>query len=110
MKKRLKTLLIIITIIFLCLVIDISSIFIFNKPIFAVKSIDNDKYVGVFYDVYSCPQYSILQIKMKGTKFKCSENILDSFLKVKESDKKEIIKSTIINSDSKDSMLFIIMV
>ncbi|MBE6154787.1 MAG: hypothetical protein E7163_04370 [Firmicutes bacterium] len=71
MKKGIIITLASIGILLLCLIIDLLCIFNFNKPIFAIKTNDNI-YKGLFYDVYNCREYSIPQIKLKGTKFFCA--------------------------------------
>lgn len=80
MKKFIKIFLIIIGIIILSIVIDIICIFSINRPIFAIKD-DCDclysVYRGLFYDTYNCPEYSMVQIKPKGTKFSCANVIVD---------------------------------
>lgn len=74
MKKIIKIFLIIISIIIFSIIIDLICIFTINRPIFAIKD-DCDClysiYKGIFYDTYNCPEYSIPQIKAKGTKFSC---------------------------------------
>ena len=80
MKKFIKIFLIIIGIIILSIVIDLVCIFTINRPIFAIKD-DCDclysVYRGLFYDTYNCPEYSVPQIKAKGTKFSCANVIVD---------------------------------
>jgi hypothetical protein len=80
MKKFIKIFLIIIVIILLSVIIDLICIFTINRPIFAVKD-DCDcvyaVYRGLFYDTYNCPEYSIPQIKAKGTKFSCTISRFD---------------------------------
>ena len=75
MKKIIKIFLIIISIIIFSIIIDLICIFTINRPIFAIKD-DCDClysiYKGIFYDTYNCPEYSIPQIKAKGTKFSCA--------------------------------------
>ena len=75
MKKFIKIFLIIIGIIILSIIIDLVCIFTINRPIFAIKD-DCDclysVYRGLFYDTYNCPEYSVPQIKSKGTKFSCA--------------------------------------
>ena len=84
MKKLIKVFLIIIGItigiIILSIVIDLVCIFTINRPLFAIK--DNcdclySVYRGVFYDTYNCPEYSVAQIKAKGTKFSCANVTID---------------------------------
>lgn len=74
MKKILKFILIFIVIIMVCIIIDLISIFNFNKPIFAIRVNNSNRYIGIFYDTYNCLEYSVPQIKMKGTKFTCVIN------------------------------------
>ena len=75
MKKFIKIFLIIIGIIILSVIIDLICIFTINKPLFAIKD-DCDciysVYKGIFYNTYNCHEYSIPQIKTKGTKFSCA--------------------------------------
>lgn len=72
MKKSLKIFLIIIGIIILLFIIDIICIFTINRPILAIKD-DNNVYKGIFYNTYNCAEYAVPQIKLKGTKFACTE-------------------------------------
>lgn len=80
MKKFIKIFLIIIGIIILSVIIDLVCIFTFNSPILAIKD-DCDcgysVYKGLFYDTYNCPEYSVPQIKTKGTKFSCANIRID---------------------------------
>ena len=71
MKKSIKIILSVIGIIVILTIIDLVSVFSFSKPIFATKVENENVYKGVFYDVYNCPEYSVAQIKAKGTKFTC---------------------------------------
>ena len=80
MKKFIKIFLIIICTIILSIIIDMLFIFSINRPIFAIK--DNcdclySVYRGLFYDTYNCPEYSMVQIKAKGTKFSCANVRVD---------------------------------
>lgn len=79
MKKRLKIFLTIIGILVLLFIIDLVCIFTIDRPIFAIKKDNGTAYKGIFYDTYNCEEYSVPQIKAKGTKFSCKEK-----LKVKE--------------------------
>lgn len=79
MKKRLKVFLTIIGILVLLFIIDLVCIFTIDRPIFAIKKDNGTAYKGIFYDTYNCEEYSVPQIKAKGTKFSCKEK-----LKVKE--------------------------
>ena len=76
MKRFIKIFLVIIGIIILSIIIDMICIFSINRPIFAIKD-DCDClysiYRGLFYDTYNCPEYSVSQIKAKGTKFSCAD-------------------------------------
>lgn len=76
MNKKIKIILGIIFTIILCFTIDIICIFTINRPIFAIR-IDNNEslskvYKGILYDTYNCLEYTVPQIKLKGTKFSCS--------------------------------------
>ena len=77
MKKFIKIFLIIIGIIILSIIIDLVCIFTINRPIFAIKTRTPYTYIGIFYDTYNCPEYSVPQIKAKGTKFSCSISRVD---------------------------------
>ena len=72
MKKSLKIFLIFIGIIILLFIIDLICIFTINRPILAIKD-DNNVYKGIFYNTYNCAEYAVPQIKLKGTKFACTE-------------------------------------
>lgn len=56
--------------------IDLICIFTINKPLFAIKEDNGDSvnsiYRGLFYDTYNCHEYSMPQIKIKGSKFICA--------------------------------------
>ena len=69
MNKYLKIILIIISSIVLLVVVDLTCIFIINRPIIAIKK--GNAYYGIFYDSYDCMEYPILQIKPKGTDYYC---------------------------------------
>ena len=77
MKKFIKIFLIIIGIIILSIVIDLVCIFTINRPIFAIQAKTPYTYIGIFYDTYNCPEYSVPQIKAKGTKFSCANVRID---------------------------------
>lgn len=76
MSKKIKIILGIVCVLFLLFLVDILSIFVFNKPIFAVKEDNGDStniiYRGLFYDTYDCLEYSVPQIKSKKAKFTCA--------------------------------------
>ena len=77
MKKNIKVFLVVIGIIILSIVIDLVCIFTINRPIFAIKAKTPYTYIGIFYDTYNCPEYSMVQIKSKGTKFSCANVMVD---------------------------------
>lgn len=79
MKKWQKIILAVTLGIVILFILDIGCIFIFNRPILAIKKDNGNVYIGLFYDTYNCEEYSVSQIKAKWTKFACSEK-----LKVKE--------------------------
>lgn len=76
MNKYLKIILLIMGLIITGIVIDLICIFTTNRPLFAIKKDNGDSvnivYKGMFYDTYNCHEYSVPQIKMKGTKFSCA--------------------------------------
>lgn len=75
MKRWLKIILGVVGIIILTIIIDLVSIFTINRPLFA-QGEDYGTYAiykGVFFNTYNCPEYSIPQIKSKGTKFTCAD-------------------------------------
>lgn len=73
MKKWLTIIIKIICIIGLLVVIDLVCIFTMNKPLFAIKQDNNLVYKGLLYDTYICNEYSVPQIKIKGTKYACKD-------------------------------------
>lgn len=77
MKKSYKIILLVIVLILLLFVIDIVCIFTINRPLFAIQNDGGNVYRGIFYDTYNCREYSIPQIKLKGTKFTCSNVSVD---------------------------------
>lgn len=82
MKKWIKITLGFICGIILLLIIDFVCIFTINKPLLAIKEDNGDSinlvYKGLLYDTYICHEYSVPQIKIKGTKFNCAYiNILE---------------------------------
>lgn len=72
MKRVKKIILAIIAFIFIVIIVDLGSIYIFNKPFLAIKGSLPNQYLGLFYDTYNCPEYSIPQVKLKFNKFSCS--------------------------------------
>lgn len=77
MNKYIKIILLIILIFFLTFIIDLICIFTINRPLFAIKGSKPYQYSGLFYNTYNCPEYSITQIKVKSSKFTCSESRID---------------------------------
>lgn len=69
-KKSIKIIIGIIGIIILSIVIDYISILLINRPVFALK--DGNVYRGLFFDTYSCLEYSVPVIKRKDLKFSCA--------------------------------------
>lgn len=76
MNKYVKFIISIIVVILLSVVIDVLCIFTINRPIFAIKYVVSDStgdvYKGLFFDTYNCAEYTVPQIKSKGSKFHCS--------------------------------------
>ena len=76
MKRSLKIIIGVIIGIVLYFTIDLVCIFTIDRPLFAIKDDNGDSvniiYKGLFYNVYNCMEYSLPQIKAKGTKFNCS--------------------------------------
>ena len=72
MKKIFKVFISILVIIILCLVLDLIFIFTMNRPLFGIYAKQPYTYTGLFYNVSTCPEYSVPQIKSKGTKFSCA--------------------------------------
>lgn len=75
MKKIIKSISGIITILIIFSVIDLISIYKDSKPVFIIKEeVDelNKKYVGLIFDTYNCASYSAPQIKLKWNKYSCS--------------------------------------
>lgn len=72
MKKKLKITLGVIGGIIFLIIIDLICIFTINQPLFAIKKDNGSMYQGIFYDTYNCAEFSVLQIKAKGTKFSCT--------------------------------------
>lgn len=94
MKKSLKIIIGIVVILVLTIVIDLICIFTINRPIFVVSE-DYGSYAiykGIFFNTYNCPEYSIPQIKWKGTKFNCASEKNDSGKVVDIVDKTKDIK------------------
>lgn len=71
MKKNLKIILIGILILVGLFVIDFICIFKLNRTILAIKKSEYE-YKGILYDTYICSEYTVPQIKRKGTKFTCT--------------------------------------
>ncbi len=88
MKKWQKISLGVIGGIILLIIIDLGCVFIIKHPIFAIKKNNGTVYKGLFYDIYACEEYSLPQIKVKGTKYTCID------LNNKENKIKKIIDAT----------------
>lgn len=75
MNKYIKIILSIVGIILLSIVIDVICVFNISRPIFAIREDNGDSvniiYRGLFFDTYNCMEYSMAQIKSKGSKFNC---------------------------------------
>lgn len=79
MKKSVKIMIIGIGLTILLIGLDLSSILIINKPIFALKEDCDcaDKvYYGLLYNTYNCHKQDKAQIKLKWTKFKCEKIVI----------------------------------
>ena len=76
MNKYLKVIISIIVVVIISVIIAFICIFTINRPLFAIKYIVSDTtgnvYKGLFYDTYNCMEYSMPQVKFKGTKFNCA--------------------------------------
>lgn len=72
MKKVCKILVIIILSLIFYLFIDLNCIFFFKRPFLVIKVESESKYKGIFFDIYDCPEYPMVQIKSKFTKFSCA--------------------------------------
>lgn len=94
MKKLIKVVIGILVVLILTIIIDLICIFTINRPIFVVSEDYGDYaiYRGMFFDTYNCQEYSIPQIKGKGTKFNCSSVKTDLGKVVDIVDKTKAIK------------------
>lgn len=96
MKKSKKIILKVIGIFIMLLILDLVCIFLINRPLLAIKQDNGDSvnliYKGLFYDTYNCHEYSIPQIKLKGTKFACAIERVDigKVVKIKDKTKNKI--------------------
>lgn len=70
MKKVIYYIISLIIFIVLLVIVDLLFILENGKPLFSVEK-ENGVYYGLFYDTYNCAEFSIPQIKSKGTKFSC---------------------------------------
>lgn len=86
--------------IILVIVIDLICVFTINRPLFAIK--ENNTYKGIFYDVYECAEYSVPQIKIKGTKFNCVQRFSQDLITIEKANKEENTRVTVINEDDED--------
>lgn len=79
MKKNIKLILGVISIVVLLFTIDIICIFIINRPLLAIKTKNNGSvdniYKGLIYDTYFCNNYSTTHITYKGSNFTCADTI-----------------------------------
>lgn len=77
-KNLFKILLIIGCVLILIVIIDITSIFLSSKPVFAREEkydgYNHVVYRGLFYDTYNCEHYTVPVIKSKNEKFYCDIN------------------------------------
>lgn len=64
----------IFTTIVLLFVVDILCISFFSRPLFAVRGSTPYMWKGLLYNTYICPEYTAPTIKLKGSKFSCSDN------------------------------------
>lgn len=75
--KTLKIFFLIIVILIAMSLVDIASVFLGNRPIFAIEEKQSDKsnrkYNGLFFDIYNCYVYSSYQIKSKWNKYTCPQ-------------------------------------
>jgi len=77
MKKIVKIIISIISLLIICILMDIICIHIINKPLLAISKTDNNNiiYKGLFYDTYFCSDMEKPTLKAKWNKFSCKENI-----------------------------------
>lgn len=76
MKKIIKVLLLIVFVILILLFIDIISIKIRNKPLFAITDRNDTtkiKYKGILYDTYYCSYEKKVHIVAKFSEYECIE-------------------------------------
>lgn len=95
MKKWLKITFVVIGGFILLFIMDIICIFTINRPLLALKKDNGTIYKGVFYDTYNCPEFSVPQIKVKGTKFHCIDSSVNK-------DKVSSVKATEVNNVKMD--------
>lgn len=73
MRKGKRIIIVVILSIILLCVIDLLSIFIFNKPLLAIQTDNNGSinrvYKGILYDTYDCDGY--IKVKSKYAKYTC---------------------------------------
>ena len=87
MKKVGKIILIIVVLLVSTVFIDYIALYTNNKPFFVIKE-ENNKYRGILYDTYNCPENSWFVFKSKFTKYSCAINTVIK-------DNNEIIKSNL---------------
>lgn len=81
MKKILNSIIWIIIILSILIGIDLYSIYKHNKPVFILKEEKEGLdyiYRGFIYDTYNCAEYSMMQIKLKSTKYSCPKQEEDN--------------------------------
>jgi len=94
MKKIIKSISGIITILIIFSVIDLISVYKDSKPVFIIKEeVDelNKKYVGLIFDTYNCASYSAPQIKLKWNKYSCPLNSKED-----KNDNKKVANLTLV--------------
>lgn len=99
MKKGIKIILMILGIVALCLIIDFVCIFLFNRPLFAIRDEASYSYKGIFYDIYNCPESIAPQVKLKGDKFYCVVPTMDNVQEEYSSNAIKIIDTSSKNKD-----------
>ncbi|MBQ4634228.1 MAG: hypothetical protein IJB71_02640 [Bacilli bacterium] len=77
-----KFLIIILSMLLLLSFIDLTNIYLNEKPIFVVNTEENSqnkRYIGLFYDTYDCFEEAEIQVKFKWSKYACSNLIKEEF-------------------------------
>lgn len=75
--KVMKAFIIVIGVVLLTIVIDLVSISLINRPIFAIKENgqENIKYKGLFFDTYDCYEIGKSKITSKWNKYTCPKTL-----------------------------------